>query len=113
MSAAQVHVLVVLVGGVAFFIGLGAAVLFLFRGYEGLASRALARRYAGLAIHAELQPGDVVLTYHTYHGVIAWFTQTTHCVALPADDARKLLARLLQFNLTWGLPTAGALLIMP
>ena len=55
----------------------------------------------------------MILTYHTYHGFIAWFTQTPHQVALPPDDARKLLGRLLRFNLMWGLVTYGALFIPP
>lgn len=99
--------------GIAVLIVLGVTALFLFRGYERLARRSLERRYAGLDVHEALQPGDVVLTYHTYHGLIAWFTQTPHQVALPPDDARKLLGRLLRFNLTWGLVTYGVLFIPP
>lgn len=97
----------------AIIVGLFAFAFFLFRGYEYLARRALVRRYNGLDVHAVPQAGDVILTYHTYHGFIAWFTQTPHQVALPPDDARKLLGRLLRFNLTWGLVTYGALFIPP
>ena len=98
---------------VALLIGVVAAALYSFRGYEYFARRSLERKYADLRIHGDPQMGDVILTYHTYHGLIAWFTQVTHHVALPADDARQLLGRLLRFNLTWGLVTPGSLLIVP
>ncbi len=98
---------------IALFGGLGLIVLYGFRGFESLARRSLQRRYSGLQVHAEPQPGDVLITYHTYHGFVAWFTQTPHQVALPPDDARTLLGRLLRFNLQWGLVTYGALFIPP
>ena len=85
----------------------------LFRSYERLARRSLRRKYAGLQIHEVPVAGDVTLTYHTYHGLIAWFTQTPHYVSLPPDHARILLGRLFRFNLTWGLLTYGALFIPP
>ena len=98
---------------IALLIELAAGTFFLFRGYERLAQRTLRGQYADLAIHPDPQPGDVILTYHTYHGLVAWITQTPHRVALPPDDARTLLKRFLCFNLTWGLVTYGALLILP
>ena len=110
--ADQTTVLAIVVG-IAILIGLGVGALYLLRGYEHLARRSLERKYADLAVHPEPQPGDVVLTYHTYHGLIAWFTQTPHHVALSPEDARRLLGRLLRFNLTWGLVTYGALFIPP
>ncbi len=98
---------------IAIIAGLGFVALWLFRGYECLARRSLGRIYSDFDIHPDFRPGDVVVTYHTYHGLVAWFTQTPHYVALPPDDARKLLGRLLRFNLTWGLATPGLLLIPP
>ncbi len=102
-----------IVVGITILIGLGIGALYLFRGYEHLARRSLERKYADLAVHPEPQAGDVVLIYHTYHGLVAWFTLTPHHVALPPEDARELLSRLLRFNLTWGLVTYGALFIPP
>jgi len=102
-----------IVAAIGVFVGLAVFALFLFRGYERLARRSLERRYAQLAIHGAPRPGDVILTYHTYHGFVAWFTQTAHHVALPPQDARILLGRLLRFNLTWGLVTYGVLFIPP
>lgn len=99
--------------GIAVLIGLGAFALILFRSYEWFALRSLARKYAGLQVHATPEAGDVTLAYHTYHGFIAWFTQTPHHVSMPPRDARILLRRLLWFNLTWGLFTYGALFIPP
>ncbi len=110
--ADQIPVLAIVVG-VAILICLVVGALFLFRGYEHLARRSLERKYADLPIHADPKPGDVILTYHTYHGFIAWITQTPHHVALPPEDARKLLGRFLRFNFTWGLVTYGALFIPP
>jgi len=113
LLADQLPPAIAVVIGMAIFIALGAIVLLLFRGYETFAQQALSRRYAGLAIHSPPEPGDVILVFHTYHGLIAWFTQTPHVVALPAEDARVLLGRLLRFNLTWGLFTAGAIFVPP
>ena len=89
------------------------AALYLYRGWEWLASRSLVRIYDGLQIHEAPQLGDVLISYHTYHGVLIWFTQTHHVVALPAADARILLGRLLRFNLSYGLLAKGSFLIAP
>lgn len=102
-----------IVVAVVIVIVLGVLALLLFRGYEGLARNALVRCYRGLSLHDIPGTGDVVLTYHTYHGLVAWFTQTTHQVVLPAEEARLLLGRLLRFNLTWGLLTWGAAFVIP
>ena len=67
----------------------------------------------GLELHDSFLPGDVLLTYHTYHGLIVWVTQTRHRVAAPPADARRLLARLLRFNLSWGLLTYAVLFVVP
>jgi hypothetical protein len=107
------NVVLPVVIGIACVIVLGVGALYLFRGYERLARRSLERRYAGLQLHEAPVSGDVIVTYHTYHGFIAWFTQIPHEVALPPNDARKLLGRLLRFNLMWGLVTYGALFIPP
>ena len=98
---------------VAILLVFGFGALLLFRGFENSASRALERKYRDLVIHPVPQPGDVLLEFHTYHGLIAWFTQTGHRVYLGPDDARTLLGRLLRFNLTWGLVTPGSLFIPP
>lgn len=99
--------------GIAVFVGLVVLGLFFFRRHEHLALRSLERRYADLEIHSDPRVGDVILTYQTYHGFLVWFTQTSHHVALRPDDARKLLGRLLRFNLKWGLVTYGAVFVPP
>ena len=98
--ADQIPVVAIVIS-VAILVGLVVGAVFLFRGYERLARQSLERKYGDLVIHPDPQPGDVILTYHTYHGFIAWFTQTPHHVALPPEDARRLLGRLLRFNLMW------------
>lgn len=99
--------------GIAILIAVVGLAAGLFFGYQALAARSLRRQYFGLAIHGVPERGDVRITYHTYHGFIAWFTQTEHRVVLPPSDARKLLGRLLRFNLVWGLVTAGVVFIFP
>lgn len=80
------------------------AVGFWVRGnYQRLAERTLERAYDDLIIHVEPEPGDVVLDYYTYHGILIWVAVTPHRVVLPPAGARVLLGRLLRFNLTWGL----------
>ncbi len=93
------------------FVALGIGALYLYRWYEAAAKNALMHASGGLRVHLEPQPGDVIISFHTYHGLIAWFTQTDHRVALPAVDAKILLNRLLWFNLSWGILTWGALFI--
>lgn len=103
----------VIIATVVILVVLAVGALLFFRGFEHFARRALERRYTDLTIHPVPQTGDVVLAYHTYHGFIAWFTQTHHYVFLSPEDARTLLGRLLRFNLIWGLVTPGALFIPP
>jgi hypothetical protein len=100
-------------GGIVLLVMLGAFALWLFRGYEGMARAALKRAFEDLDIHAAVAPRDVVLKYHTYHGFLAWGTETAHTVILPPEDARKLLGRLLRFNLSWGLAAHGGILVPP
>jgi hypothetical protein len=92
---------------------LGAFILFMFRGYESLARRAIARIYRDFDLANSVRDGDVLIVFHTYHGFIAWFTQTEHRVFVSAADANRLLNRFLRFNLTWGLFTWGALFGVP
>ena len=94
-------------------IGLPVAVLFGFRKFKKVARTALAERYEGLQVHASPQSRDVCLVYHTYHGIIVWFTQTTHRVYLPPDDARELLRRLFWFNIGWGWSAYLGLFVIP
>jgi len=82
-----------------------------YRRYESLAQAALERSYKDLTAHSVPLVGDVILLFHTYHGLVFWFTQTKHHIALPPDDARVLLGRLARFNLKWGLVTYGALFV--
>ena len=98
---------------IAGFVALGVVVLYVFRTFERLASGALKRRYDGIEVHPMPQPGDVVLTYHTYHGLILWVTQRRHHVAASPADARRLLDRLLGFNLSWGLLNFRVVFIVP
>lgn len=104
---------IAILGGIAVLVALAVFALILFRSFERFALRSLERKYTGLQVHETPAAGDVTLTYHTYHGFIAWFTQTPHHVSMPPDDARVLLGRLLRFNLTWGLLTYGILFIPP
>jgi len=97
--------------GACVLIVLGVGALYLFRWYESAARKALIRAYGGLRIHKEPESGDVVVSFHTYHGLVAWFSQTDHVVALPSEDARVFLNRLLWFNFSWGLLTWGMLFV--
>jgi len=99
--------------GFAVLLALGFAVLHGFRGYERAARSALAKRFQDLEIHNPPQPGDILLVYHTYHGVLAWFTQIEHRVHLPPDQARELLGRLFRFNCTWGFIARGGVIVLP
>jgi small-conductance mechanosensitive channel len=108
-----IFVVIAVVAGIAFLVGLVVMALWLFRAYERSAKRALEAKYAGLEVRDDPRPGDVTVVYHTYHGFLVWFTQVAHRASLPPDDARRLLGRLLRFNLCWGLVTYGAVFAVP
>lgn len=80
-------------------------------GIRKFAWKPLQRQFAGLDLHESAQPGDVCFVYHTYRGFLVWFVQDEHRVCASPEDARLLLARLLRFNLTWGMLSYGLLFI--
>jgi hypothetical protein len=90
---------------------IGVPYLFLFGGTKKFLRKALLHRYEGLTLHATLEPGDVQCVYHTYRGLIIWFTQDEHRIIGPPDDVLAVLKRLWHFNLTWGMLSYGALFI--
>src|SRR5579885_1249443 len=58
---------------------------------------------ADLEVHETPEPGDVALIYRTFHGFQLWMVSVEHRYVLSPADARCLLGRLLQFNLTHGM----------
>jgi hypothetical protein len=105
--------LAALVVGVGFFAGLVALLFFGYRRYEAGAKAELAGLYVGLPVRLAPEPGDVIVKYHTYHGVFVWHTETEHCVWLSPDAARQFLRRLLWFNLLWGWSAKGGVFVIP
>jgi len=86
--------------------------LFVFMGgIQRFALKPLQKRFVGLNLHDSREPEDVCFVYHTYRGFLVWFVQEEHRVCAPAADARELLARLLRFNLTWGMLSYGFLFV--
>lgn len=83
----------------------------LFGGLRSFALKPLHRCFEGIQLHEVPEPGDVLLTYHTYRGFLLWVTQDEHRVHAPLADAERLLGRLLRFNLTWGMLSYGLLFI--
>ena len=83
----------------------------LFGGLRTFALKPLKRCYAGIEVHASPEPGDVECVYHTYRGLFLWVTQDEHRFFATAEDAERLLGRLLRFNLTWGLLSYGMFFI--
>lgn len=84
------------------------------RRIDGICSRTagtLERCFEGVSIHDSQQPGDVYVAYHSYRGFLVWFVQQEHQFYATPEDAKQVIAKLLQFNLTWGLLSYGALFI--
>ena len=90
---------------------IGLPIYLLSGGLRTFALRPLQRCYEGIKAHDRPQQGDVVFVYHTYRGLLVWFTQDEHRVYAPPADAEKLLGRLLRFNLTWGMLSRGLIFI--
>jgi|GEM_PF-5781839 len=94
-------------------VGMGCGALYFYRGFERLAKWRLKRKLRGLGFREDTQEVSVFVSYNTYHGFVAWYTETMHEVWLPYSDARKLLGRLFRFNLSWGFFTWGILFLIP
>lgn len=98
--------------GVAILLILIAFPLYLlFGGLRTFALRPLRRCYDNIETHESPSPGDAVFVYHTYRGLLFWFTQDEHRIAAPPAEAERLLGRLLRFNLTWGMLSYGMFFI--
>ncbi|MBI1248623.1 hypothetical protein GC197_12380 [bacterium] len=109
----DIYPFLVIASTLVFVVVVVVTVAFLVGAYKPLAERSLQRTYAELTIHTEPESGDVIITYYTYHGFLVWVTQNQHFVAMPPEDARVLLGRLLRFNLTWGLVSLGSFFVVP
>jgi hypothetical protein len=85
--------------------------LVLLGGHRKFLFKTLGRCFDGIELHEFAVPGDVSFIYHTYRGLLIWFTQMEHRIVAPREDAERLLKRLLRFNLTWGMLSYGAIFI--
>ena len=92
---------------------IGIPIFLLTGGLRAFGLNALVRRFHDVRLHDVPQPGDVCFRYHTYRGFLLWFVQAEHIVIAPAEDAERLLGRLLRYNLSWGLLSAGTLYMLP
>lgn len=90
---------------------IGVPIFVFMGGIQKFALKPLQNRFTGLDLHDSRQSGDVCFTYHTYRGFLLWFVQDEHLVCASPEDARLLLARLLRFNLTWGMLSYGLLFV--
>jgi hypothetical protein len=87
------------------------AALMFFRWYSKTAESRLRE------IYWEFKPSDVPdngrvhVIFHTYSGLLAWFTQTKHSVYLPTAQARGFLKCLRNYNFKWGLFSYGGLFV--
>lgn len=80
-------------------------------GSEKFALKPLMRCFEGLDIAESPRTGDVTFTYHTYRGLLVWYTQDEFVVSAPLGDAKTLLGRLLRYNLTWGMLSNGLVFV--
>lgn len=90
---------------------LGALILKGYRRFMAAAERSLSRAFEGTTPCSARAPGLVEVVFHTYCGLLAFTHQREHRFWATPEDARRILARLHRFNLTWGLLARGALLI--
>ena len=102
---------VVIILTIVFYVALGWVVLKGYRWLTRVAERSQRRAFEGLKVHDGPAPGLVLVVFHTYHGFIAFVTQTEYRFWAPPDDARQTLRRLHRFNLIWGMFAKGVLLI--
>jgi hypothetical protein len=88
----------------------GVVLLYSIRWYNKAAKRKLESIYSEM-IKTDTSPADVLVTFHTYYGVLAWVDQQTHQFHLPPTEAKEVLRRLRNFNLKWGILAYGFVFI--
>ena len=89
----------------------GVPVVLLCGGIRNFGLSALAKRYRGLTLRSQPRPGDVQVVYHTYRGFLVYVVQDEHVLCGSPAEVRRMLGRLLRFNLTWGLLSLGCVLV--
>lgn len=99
------------IGCLAPFLVIGIPIWVLWVGIDNIGLGTLKKCYRGIELHETPQPGDVTFTYHTYRGILVWSTQDEHHICAPAEDAFRLLGRLLRYNLTMGMLSAGLVFV--
>ena len=95
----------------SFFAILFYAALKFFRWYSRRAEDGIREIYRQFHPSDAPSAGSVHVVYHTYSGLVAWFTQTEHSAYLPPAQARDFVRRLRNYNLKWGLLSYGCLFI--
>jgi hypothetical protein len=101
-----------LIGMTIVIVGPIVAGFFLFHSFRNPAKK-FRRAYSGLQTSTAPVHGTVSIRFHTYDGFLAYFVQTPHEVYASPADARKLLGRLLRYNLTYGMFAAGCIFVPP
>jgi hypothetical protein len=100
---------VIIALGIVFIMGFAA--LKFFRFFSRAAETSLQRIYEEVGVTETPPTNGVHVVFHTYYGLLAWFTQTEHRAVLPLNKAEELLRRLNRFNFTWGFFAYGAIII--
>ena len=103
--------LVVIVAMLSPFLLIGIPIWVLWVGIDNIGLGTLRKCFRGIDLHETPQLGDVTFTYHTYRGILVWSIQEEHTIWAEPVEARKLLGRLLRFNLTMGMLGAGMVFI--
>ena len=95
-------------------VGLAAvffAVVWFYRWYSSNAKQGIEDIYTRFRPSDSPSDGTVHVKYHTYSGLLAWFTQTEHSMYLPQEQARDFLRHLRNYNLKWGLLSYGCIFV--
>ncbi|MEW4451677.1 hypothetical protein AB1L30_03230 [Bremerella sp. JC817] len=103
--------LLVIVTMLSPFLLIGIPIWVLWVGIDNIGLGTLRKCFQGIDLHESPQPGDVTFTYHTYRGILVWSIQEEHTIWAEPVEARKLLGRLLRFNLTMGMLGTGMVFI--
>jgi hypothetical protein len=93
------------------FTGIFVAIVWFYRWYSRNAKQGIENIYIQFRPSDSPATGTVHVKYHTYSGLIAWFTQTEHSMYLQPEQARQFLKHLRNYNLKWGLLSYGCLFV--
>ena len=108
---AWISTVLLVVGGLAFYVALGWLILVAFRWFRRRAENSIRKAFDGSDVSDQKSNERVQVVFHTYYGILIFVVQDEYRFWAAPEQARLILWRLHMFNCTWGLFARGILII--